>query len=150
VRSSGFTLIEILVVLGIVGVLLLVGIPNFRDRASDERAAATARQLAADLRAAQQEAVALRTAVSVRFAAADVSCPQGSASYATLRGAALVRRVCLPRDVQVTSLPPAGVTFEAMGIPRDGVTVRLRSARTARAFAISVVRETGAVVDVTH
>jgi len=145
VKSSGFTLIEILVVLAIVGVVLLVAVPNYRDRASDQRILAAVRALISELRGAQQEAVAIRAPVTVTFDAADRACPRGAGSYAVRRGVAPVRRVCLPPDVQITTVPLPRITFGATGVPGQGMTVRLQSARTARAFDVSVTPETGAV-----
>lgn len=147
VKSPGFTLIEVLVVLGIMGVLLAVGIPNYLDRASDQRTLAAARQLAADLRVAQREAVAQRMPVTVTFAASDAACPTGSASYASRLESTLLKLVCLPRDVRLEPAPLPRITFEALGTADYGITVRLRSARTAKTIRISVLPETGAVVN---
>lgn len=146
-KSSGFTVIELMVVMSIIGILLLVGVPNYFNYASDQRVVTTAQTLAADLRVAQREAVAQRTPITVSFSAADTSCAAGSPSYTALMGSTVLKRSCFPPDVRLASLSAARITFEALGMPQAGMTMVVRSTRTSKAIKLSVLAETGAVVD---
>ena len=145
--ARGFTVIELIVVLGILGALVLVGVPNVRDRASEQRLAAAARLLASDLRLARDRALALRAPVTVAFSTSDAACPAGADAYVVLRGATRVKRVCLPPDVRLEAAPSPRVTFDGLGHAADGITIRLRSARTGRTVQLAVSAGTGAVTD---
>jgi prepilin-type N-terminal cleavage/methylation domain-containing protein len=71
-RTRGFTLLEMLVVLGIISGILALALPNLRGlRASSEMDAA-ARQLISDLSLARSRAINNRTTVSVVFIPSDI------------------------------------------------------------------------------
>jgi prepilin-type N-terminal cleavage/methylation domain-containing protein len=65
-RTSAFTLIEMLVVIGIIGVILAIAIPSMRQREGSEMEAA-GRQLVADLNIARARAIGARTTVAMVF-----------------------------------------------------------------------------------
>jgi general secretion pathway protein H len=65
--EAGFTLLELLVVLTIMGLALAAIVPGSARNADDARAKAAARVLAADLRAARQHAIASGRMVELRF-----------------------------------------------------------------------------------
>jgi prepilin-type N-terminal cleavage/methylation domain-containing protein len=68
IRSTrGYSLIEILVVMGIIGVISLVTIPNFIAMYRGMKVKSGVRQLANDIRAARQEAVARYRPTMVTF-----------------------------------------------------------------------------------
>ncbi|RPF49224.1 type II secretion system protein H [Thermodesulfitimonas autotrophica] len=66
-RERGFTLVEVLVVVALVGLLLGVAVVSFNRAAAHWEIEAAARLLASDIRAAQQKALAEGTATAVRF-----------------------------------------------------------------------------------
>jgi prepilin-type N-terminal cleavage/methylation domain-containing protein len=143
--QRGFSLLELVVVVAIAGSLLALSVPGYLNRASNERAVTAARTLAADLRTAQQEAVARRGDVSVSFSSSD----QGCASYVMAGPSGLIKRACLPADVEWAP-QPAKLTFHSVGVPSGGLHATLRSARTGRQYTVSVSAETGAVTDDTR
>jgi type IV fimbrial biogenesis protein FimT len=136
----GFTLLETVVVLAIISVSLVLAVPSYLNRASNERALNAARALASDLQVAQQEAVTRRMAVTVRFSAADAACPAGRAlaSYVIAAASAVIKRTCLPADVEWSPPPTTTLTFQPLGTPRAGMTMTLQSARTGRPHTVAI------------
>ncbi len=98
-RRTGFSLLETLIVLSVLGIVLAVALPSYTGYASTQRARAAAHVLASDLRVAQQEAMTRRGAITVAFFAADASCSGTPPSYVIGDPRAAIKRACLPTDV---------------------------------------------------
>jgi type IV fimbrial biogenesis protein FimT len=64
-QAKGYTLVELMMVLGIVGVLLLVAIPMFRTQVQNSRMSAAATDLLSTLTYARAEAIGRRSPVTV-------------------------------------------------------------------------------------
>lgn len=143
---SGFTLVEVLVVLAIVAVLLGLGLPSYMDYGSKQRVRAAARMLASDLQAARQEALKRRITVAVNFSPADNACERaGAASYTITQTGARIKRACLPPNVEWVSLPQRTLSFQPTGGVPARMMLRLRSVRTGTTHTVEVAAETGAV-----
>jgi type IV fimbrial biogenesis protein FimT len=63
--NSGFTLVELMIVVAIVGILAAIGAPSFQDMLNQTRASGLANELAASLNLARSEAIKRGTQVSV-------------------------------------------------------------------------------------
>lgn len=63
--NSGFTLVELMIVVAIVGILAAIGAPSFQDMLNQTRASSLANELAASLNLARSEAIKRGTQVSV-------------------------------------------------------------------------------------
>lgn len=66
-KNFGFTLIEFLIVIGIIGILAMIGVPVFRSYQPDIQLSGIVRNLVADLRYAQQLTVTEQVEHGVRF-----------------------------------------------------------------------------------
>jgi len=150
----GFTLIELVVVVALLGILLVLTLPSYTNYASNQRAVAAAQTLAADLRVARQEAVTRRATITATFVADDDACHQAPrtsrqsiASYAILHGDTVIKRTCFPPDVVWSPFPPISLAFQSVGSPRAGAIITVRSALTGREHAVTVAAESGAVTD---
>ncbi len=144
---SGFTLVEVTIVLAILAVLLGVGVPSYLDYGSNQRVRAATQTLASDLGAARQEAITRRTAVTVTVSARDPACLSAgrAASYTISREAALSARICLERRIKWVSPPQGAVIFQSTGGVPSSVTLQLRSTRTGLTYTISIAAETGVI-----
>ena len=65
INSLGFTLVELMVTVAIVGILAAIGAPSFKDMLNQTRASSLANELAASLNLARSEAIKRGTRVSV-------------------------------------------------------------------------------------
>lgn len=143
---TGLTLLELVIVAALVGLLAAASLPAYLHRSANDRTAAAARALAADLRVARQEAITRRMPVTVAFAARDAACEALAASYRIAADAAVIKRACLPAGVLWLDDPPA-LVFDVRGTLAAPAAVTLRSERTGREHRVWVEAATGAVAD---
>ena len=146
---TGFSLLELVVVLALAALLLGLVLPSYSNYSSDQRTLMTARTLAADLRVAQQEAVTRRAPVSVAFWPSDASCG-GLSAYTISQESVVIKRTCFPSDVEWAPLPAKWLSFESNGAVAAGASLVVRSARTDRRHAVTVRAETGTITDDTR
>ena len=148
----GFTLLELVVVVAIAGTVMVLAVPGYFNHTSNQRTLSAARTLAADLHVAQQEAVTRRAAVIVTFLGADAACSAGqpTASYVISGTSAVIKRTCLPPDVEWAPVPSSGLTFQSLGMPEASFAVALHSRRTGLQHTVTVKAQTGNIADDTR
>lgn len=66
-RQTGFTLIETLIVLGVIGILILISVPSFLRMMNRYRLTGTTREVASLMQAARLEAIKLNTPAQVNY-----------------------------------------------------------------------------------
>jgi prepilin-type N-terminal cleavage/methylation domain-containing protein len=140
-NRAGFTLLELVVVLLILGLLTAVSVPRIADRAEENPAAAVASEVVKLLRSARTLALSRAEAVNVRLDPATrafaVSAERGDSVLELSRGA-----LAIPREVTLaTDTSRAGFRFSADGAARSE-TVFVRHDRAT--VAVWVDRWTGA------
>jgi type II secretion system protein H len=151
-RDSGFTMIELLVTIALLGIMMLIAVGGWSAWAKASRQSGTARELQSVLRQAQVRAVTEGRAVCVAFRVAEND-------YTLYRGAcddgAKVRVigpvVSDSADVRLVSpvfTSPSGastgVTFSARGTAWPG-SVRLARTGSSKIFTLTVEGLTGRV-----
>jgi len=145
-RRSGFTLLETVVVLALIGLSLIVALPSYSNFSSNQRVEAAAGVLASDLSVARQEAVTRRAPITVTFAAGDGRCaPTAADSYTLFHGSLALKWVCLPGGVEWATVTAGPLIFQSTGVPQIGMTLTMRSARTGVRHSVTVSAESGAV-----
>lgn len=146
-RRTGFSVLETLIVLSIVGIVLALALPSYTRYASTQRARATADGLASDLRVAQQEAMTRRSAIRVAFLAADSRCSRSSPSYVIGDVQAVIKRACVSEDVAWDPAPARPIVFQPTGAPDAAAALSILSTRSGRRFVVSVAERTGVVTE---
>jgi prepilin-type N-terminal cleavage/methylation domain-containing protein len=146
-RGTGFSLLETLIVLSILGIAFAMALPSYSRYASTQRALAAAHLLASDLRLAQQEAMTRRSAISVTFTSADPRCSGTTPSYVIGDPRAAIKRACLPTDVTWDPMPSRPIVFQPAGTSDTSATLSVASTRSGRRFAVDVAERTGVVTD---
>lgn len=79
-RSEGFTLIELMIVLAVVGVLLAIALPSYQDSTRKSRRSEAVTALT-QLQQAQERHRAINTGYAATFAALSASAPSSTPNY---------------------------------------------------------------------
>lgn len=97
VSSKGFTLVELMVVIGIIAMITAFGVPGFRTLIADNRLTSTSNNVMGALQIARSEAVTQRTVIKVCVSNADnTACGNStdwSAGLLILRGTTVLKVV---------------------------------------------------------
>jgi MSHA pilin protein MshC len=143
--QRGFTLVELVMVISIIGLLAVVAIPRFQDRSAFDNAGFRDQTMAA-LRYAQKAAIAQRRTVCVAFAANSVSLTIASAAGVatcsdSLTGPGGQPFVFTASGAAKFTAIPASMSFNSLGIPNAAASINVEGVGTP----IIVERETGYV-----
>ena len=120
--DRGFTLMELIVVIGLIGILAGIGMPYFRGFMINTQLRGAARDLTSDLRYAQQQAVTTQINYRVVFVPSSNSYRVENDSTGQLIRA---RTVKSPVILQSTTLPANTVIFNATGAALSSGTIIL-------------------------
>ena len=132
-NKAGFTLIELMIVIAIIGIVSAIAAPNFRTYMAERRLSGAARMVMSDLMAARQKAVTQNVNITVTFTS--------NHEYSITNDAAV-------RDIQrdysdVTFTNSGAAVFYPRG-NATGTTVTLTSSKTGKSKKV-VVALTGRV-----
>lgn len=113
-RRSGFTLLELSIVIAVVIIMAAVGAPILGNAVSERTVARDANQLLQDIRTVQQDAITRRVPNNISF---DVS----AQTYTfTINGKTLVRHMTSAVHMDTGSGFSGTLGFDAFGSPLDG------------------------------
>jgi type IV fimbrial biogenesis protein FimT len=126
-RISGFTLVEILVVLSILGIMMGIGIPSFRTFIGNQRAKSVGYELVTSLMLARSEAIKRNADVAISPSTANT----WISGWSVTVGGTTVQAQDELTNVTVTGSQPT-VTFKGTGRPAASATWQIESATTTR------------------
>ncbi len=146
VSRGGFTLVELLVVLGIIGLLLGIGVPSMAAFSQRARMQATTRQLIGLLTLARSMAISSHEPHAVRFdaAAREVTVINVTSEEALEQRLHLPPAMTIELEQPGAQAPPTEVVFQPSG-SLIGRSVQVRVADRGRSQVIVVSAITGAV-----
>ena len=123
--TRGFTVLEIMVALAIVGLLVTLAATNYGQWATQTRLRTATEELTANLNLARMAAISRNRSVLVSF---DPLSPSGIGSYraTTEGGITIVGSTTPPSGVHLEGSTPFVITFNALGLSSGG-TVQLKA-----------------------
>lgn len=150
-KHRGFTLIEVIVVVAIIGILTAIAAPGVMSTISRYRLRGVARELVIDFKQAKIEAVKHNRDVLLEFTLETLGNPNVGGSYqscvdnnnnGSCDGGEVYKVVNVPREARLVGTTFAGpdvAGYNSRGFPNNGLgTVTLSSTDGTRLFAISM------------
>ncbi|HUP50668.1 MAG TPA: prepilin-type N-terminal cleavage/methylation domain-containing protein [Thermoanaerobaculia bacterium] len=145
-RSRGFSLVELLTVVAIIGVLSLVGVPAFINYQRSQLVKNSLRMYTSDLRAARSRAVANTSFVRVRITTASPAPGQYVIEQSTDRGATyptVLQNRSLEQTVYFDTaksfvFQPNGTVEFPVGVASDAVEVKSDARLPKPAYTVTV------------
>lgn len=144
-RQQGFTLTELMVVVGILGVLGAVALPTITKTIPNYQLRAVAREMAIDFKKTKLEAVKRGRPALIRFTAATAGNPEAGGSYLVFidmdnsggynAGDLALKTVNMPRNVRLISDITAG--FGVRGLPVNQTAVIVQTTSSSRGYKIT-------------
>lgn len=127
-RSAGFTLIELMVTVGIAAILIAIALPSMTESMARRSLEGVANELSADLQYAKSQAVSINTDVTLLTTA------QG---YTISSTASTLKTVTLDSAVSLTDA--VTVTFEPhRSLPASAASITVSHSKTSASLEIKV------------
>ena len=132
-KKYGFTLVELMIVLAIMGIVSAIAAPNFMHYMAERRLNGAARMVMSDLMAARMKAVSINQKVKVSFGSNHAyeiwNDADNNGTVADNEGDDLVKDI-YPDYYDVTFSASANPVFTPRGTSTNGTKVTLTSSRT--------------------
>lgn len=144
-NKAGFTLIELMIVIAIIGIVSAIAAPNFRTYMAERRLSGAARMVMSDLMAARQKAVTQNNRFSVTFSGTQYTILDDDNDNGSTDSGEMTEVRNIQTDYYDVTIP--NVTANPVFYPRgtaSGTSVTLTSSKTGKSKKV-VVALTGRV-----
>lgn len=132
-KTQGFTLMELLIILGILAILLAISAPSLFRFLQNTRANEAASTAAAGLRQAVGNALTRSEEVTVSLADSNTALAWSNA------GGTLKQKTVLPHAGVFTTIQPSStITINGRGLPTEQYTLTLKTADVTRTVILMV------------
>ena len=129
-RECGFTIVELMITLVVVGILAVLAIPAFGDQLARRRLEGAATDMSVDLQYARTQAVSIRGQVRVRTTSTATYVIDDSS------GAPVYKSVTLPTGISVTN--GVTITYDQLRGMANASSLALASAQTSATMQVDV------------
>jgi prepilin-type N-terminal cleavage/methylation domain-containing protein len=154
--QQGFSLVEMLTVVGIMGILMAIAIPNIRQAQQNAVFRSEARMIGSMMREARSRTVSLNQEHRVRFdltaGANNYRLEQGNASSGSTAWATIVTdRGAVPNAIVLTragclgAAPIFTVSFNPNGSADSACTINVQTTAAVTAHTVTVAQNTGRI-----
>ncbi len=142
-NSCGFTLVEIVMVILLLGIIAAIAVPRFSDSLADLQAAAIARQIAQDIATVRRVARVTSTTKSISFDSADQTYTLNGVSNPDRRSDAYVVSITTHAPQATFGVINLGgdalLTFNGFGLPDSGGTIDVQVGQATKQVVIDAV-----------
>lgn len=133
-RQRGFTIVELMIVLALLGIIAAIAVPNFTQFIRNNQVQAKAEEVHALLQYARAQAVATRKGYAVNFQ-----------NWQVTSGGNVERQLEINSNLIVTATPQAGIQYDGRGMASAVATITVaHTASPEDCFQIDV-RASGSV-----
>jgi prepilin-type N-terminal cleavage/methylation domain-containing protein len=137
-KQAGFTLLEVMAVVGVIAVLLAVALPNLLAILDGLRLSDGARQLASELQLARMKAISQHTKYRISFG----SYPATTYSLEKHDGTVFALEsgpVALPDGITVTTVSPSVSEFQSGGTVNTTSTITLSNGSASKQIEVNLI-----------
>ena len=129
-RVSGFTVLELMVAIGIAMVVLGIAVPSLLTWLPTLRLSSAARQVATDLQVARMKAISQNTSFTISFVTSDATYTYGSDS----------RNLAQEYPgITISSVSPSNPVFSSRGTASAAVTITLSNGSAQKLVCVKTV-----------
>ncbi len=142
--AQGFTLVELMVTVAVIGILAMIAVPSMTSLVSTSRVKGQSEEVTSLMQVARSEAIRRNQRVTACASAAGTTCSASagrfvvfSANPANPAVMEVVREITLPASMQVAG-SATGVIFKASGITEGAKKFEVATSTDQRCLTVSV------------
>ena len=143
-EARGFTLVELMITVAVIGILAVVAVPAMTDMINNSRLRGQSEEVTAALQLARSEAVRRNQRITACAAASGTTCAASATRFVVYwqdpgnaANTEMVREISMPGSVQVSG-PVAGVQFRSTGLADSAQQLQVTVASDTRYVCVQI------------